>query len=76
VCISPMGPLDGYGNNWGAKGAVIQFVPGASDLDPSFPLHPALISVYETPKQTMPQILEELKGMKKLESNEKYPMAP
>ena len=75
VCISPMGPLDGFGNNAGAKGAIIQFAPGAGELDPSFPLHEELVRVYETPKQTMQQILSELKGFKKLESSEKYPRA-
>jgi ABC-type branched-subunit amino acid transport system substrate-binding protein len=75
VCISPMGPLDGYGNNTGAKGAIIQFVPGSSDLDPSFGLHEELVRVYETPRMTMLEILDELKGYKKLESNERYPMA-
>ena len=75
VCISPMGPLDGLGNNWGAKGAVIKFVPGSSDLDPSFGLHPELVKVYQTPKMTMNDILDELKGYKKLESNELYPIA-
>lgn len=75
VCISPMGPLDGYGNNIGAKGAIVQFAPGAGDLDPSFPLHEELMKVYETPRMTIPQILEEMKGMKKLESSEKYPAA-
>ncbi len=75
VCISPMGPLDGLGNNWGAKGAIVKFVPGSSELDPSFPLHEELVKVYETPKQTMTQILDEMKGMRKLESNEKYPAA-
>jgi hypothetical protein len=75
VCISPMGPLDGLGNNSGAKGAIIKFVPGSSDLDPSFGLHPELVKVYQTPKMTMTEILDELKGYKKLESNERYPMA-
>jgi ABC-type branched-subunit amino acid transport system substrate-binding protein len=74
VCISPMGPLDGFGNNWGAKAAIIQFVPGAGDLDPSFGLHPELVRVYETPKMTMHDILGELKGYKKLEADEEYPM--
>jgi ABC-type branched-subunit amino acid transport system substrate-binding protein len=75
VCISPMGPLDGLGNNSGAKGAIIKFVPGSSDLDPSFGLHPELVKVYQTPKMTMTEILDELKGYKKLETNEQYPMA-
>jgi hypothetical protein len=70
-----MGPLDGLGNNWGAKGAIVKFVPGSSKLDPSFPLHEELVKVYETPKQTMTQILDEMKGMRKLESNESYPAA-
>jgi hypothetical protein len=69
-----MGPLDGYGNNKGAKGAIVQFLPGSSDLDPSFGLHPKLVKVYETPDKTMLEILDELKGMKKLETNEKYEM--
>jgi len=73
VCISPMGPLDGMGNNIGAKGAIVQFVPGAGELDPSFPLHEELIEAYETPRQTMQQIMAELKGYRKLESAEKYP---
>jgi ABC-type branched-subunit amino acid transport system substrate-binding protein len=73
VCISPMGPLDGSGNNWGAKAAIVQFVPGASDLDPSFGLHPEMVRVYETPKITMHEILGELEGYKKLESDETYP---
>ena len=75
VCISPMGPLDGMGNNIGAKGAIVQFVPGAGELDPSFPLHEELVKVYETPRQTMQEILAELKGYRKLESAEKYPSA-
>ena len=73
VCISPMGPLDGFGNNWGAKAAIIQFVPGAGDLDPSFGLHSVLVRVFQTPKMTMNGILGELKGYKKLESDERYP---
>ncbi len=75
VCISPMGPLDGYGNNKGAKGAIIKFVPGSSDLDPTFGLHPELVRVYETAESTMLEILDELKGFKKLESGEKYERA-
>ncbi|MFQ6078960.1 MAG: ABC transporter substrate-binding protein [Thermodesulfobacteriota bacterium] len=75
VCISAMGPLDGYGNNKGAKGAIIKFVPGSSDLDPSFGLHPELVRVYKTPDMTMLDIIKELKGFKKLEPGEKYPMA-
>jgi len=75
VCISPMGPLDGYGNNKGAKGAIVKFVPGSSDLDPSFSLHTELVRVYQTPEQTMVEIVDALKGYKKLESAEKYPMA-
>ena len=75
VCISPMGPLDGFGNNTGAKAAIIKFVPGSSDLDPSFGLHPEMVKIYQTPKMTMQEILGELKGFKKLESAEKYPAA-
>jgi ABC-type branched-subunit amino acid transport system substrate-binding protein len=75
VCISPMGPLDGQGNNSGAKGAIVKFASGAGALDSSFPLHEELVKVYETPKMTIAQILGEMKSMKKLESNEKYPAA-
>jgi len=75
VCISAMGPLDGYGNNKGAKGAIVKFVPGASDLDPSFSLHPELVRVYKTPEDNMLEIVGELKGYKKLESGEKYEKA-
>jgi ABC-type branched-subunit amino acid transport system substrate-binding protein len=75
VCISSMGPLDGFGNNWGAKGAIVQFAPGSSELDPSFGLHEELVRVYETPKMTMHEILDELKGYTKLEPSEKYPRA-
>ena len=75
VCISPMGPLDGFGNNTGAKAAIIKFVPGSSDLDPSFGLHPEMVKIYQTPSMTMQEILGELKGFKKLESAEKYPAA-
>jgi len=75
VCISSMGPLDGYGGNIGAKGAIVKFVPGASDLDPSFPLHEELVRVYETPKWNMLKIVEALKGYKKLEPREKYERA-
>lgn len=75
VCISAMGPLDGYGNNWGAKGAIVKFAPGASDLDPSFPLHEKLERVYETPKMNMLEIVGALKGYKKLEPGEKYEKA-
>lgn len=75
VCISSMGPLDGYGNNIGAKGAIVKFVPGASDLDPSFPLHPELVRVYKTPGKNMLEIVGELKGYRKLEPKEKYERA-
>lgn len=75
VCISPMGPLDGFGNNWGAKGAIIRFAPGPSELHPIFGLHEELVGVYETPRITMPQILEEMKGMTRLEPGKSYPMA-
>ncbi len=75
VCISPMGPLDGYGGNIGAKGAIVKFAPGSSELDPSFPLHEELVKVYQTPRKTIPEIVKELTGYKKLESSEKYPRA-
>ena len=75
VCISSMGPLDGYGNNIGAKGAIVKFVPGSSDLDPSFALNPELVRVYKTPEKNMLEIIGELKGYRKLESREKYERA-
>jgi hypothetical protein len=67
-----MGPLDGWGNNAGAKGAVVKFVPGVSDLDPSFPLHPELIKVYNTPDTPLPEIVKEMTGYKKLETGVVY----
>jgi ABC-type branched-subunit amino acid transport system substrate-binding protein len=75
VCISPMGPLDGSGNNIGAKGAIVNFAKGAGPFDSSFGLHEELMKVYETPRMTMQQILAEMKGMSKLEPGEEYPMA-
>ena len=75
VCISPMGPLGPYGSNMGAKGAIVQFLPGSCELDPSFGLHPVLVRTYETPDKTMVEILEEMKGMERLLSGKKYGMA-
>lgn len=73
VCISPMGPLGPYGSNTGAKGAVVKFVPGSSELDPSFELHPELVKIYEIPDKNVLEILEEIKDMKKLEKDGSYP---
>jgi len=73
VCISPMGPLSPYGSNRGAKGSIVKFAPGSSDLDPSFELHEELIKVYEVPDKDIPEILEEMKDMVKLESDGSYP---
>jgi len=74
VCISPMGPLGPYGSNMGAKGAIVQFLPGSCELDPSFGLHPVLVRTYETPDKTMVEILDEMKGMERLLSGKKYGM--
>lgn len=75
VCISPQGPMGPDGENLGAKGAVIQFLPGASDLDPSFGLHPVLVRTYSAPELTSREVLELLKGYAKLEPGEEYPAA-
>jgi ABC-type branched-subunit amino acid transport system substrate-binding protein len=75
VCISSMGPLGPYGSNWGATGAIVQFQPGSSELDPSFGLHPVLITTAQTPKKNMEEILEEMGGIERLLSEEEYPMA-
>lgn len=73
VCISPMGPTDQYGSNWLAKGSIVKFVPGASEFDPSFPLHEELIEVYENPKMSMKEIYDVLIDMEKLDPNKSYP---
>jgi len=73
VCISPMGPLDSYGSNWGATGTIIQFQPGAGKVDPSFSLHEVLITKVQSPKKDAKQILEEIKGIQKLEKGQVYP---
>ncbi len=73
VCISPMGPMGPYGSNRGAQGSIVKFVPGSSELDPSFDLHPELIGIYEVPDKNVVEILEEMKDMKKLETGESYP---
>ena len=75
VCISPMGPLDDFGSNAGATGAIVQFQPGAGDLDPSFPLHEVLITTAQTPKKSADEVLQGMKGMTKLTSGESYPAA-
>ncbi len=75
VCISPMGPLGPDGENLGAKGAVVQFLPGASDLDPSFGLHPVLVRVYQTPDLTSQEVVDLLQGFEKLEPDQEYPAA-
>ncbi len=72
VCISPIGPMGPYGSNLGAKGAVIKFVPGASELDPAFDLHPELIKIYDTPKMNVQEILHELKDEEILMSDKEY----
>jgi ABC-type branched-subunit amino acid transport system substrate-binding protein len=72
VCISPIGPMGPYGSNLGALGAIIQFAPGAGELDPGFPLHEELIKIYETPKQDVAELLEEVKDMERLITGKKY----
>ena len=72
VCISPMGPLDAYGSNYGSTGAIIQFQQG-SGLDPSFPLHEVLIKKVVTPKKDAQQVLDIMKGITKLEQGQTYP---
>lgn len=75
VCISSMGPLGPYGSNLGASAAIIQFVPGAGELEPNFNLHPELIKIYETPKRTVAELLDEVKDMERLIHGKKYEMA-
>jgi len=75
VCISPMGPMGPDGENLGAKGAIVQFVPGASDLDPTFPLHPVLVRTFLTPELTSREVLDIVAGYEKLEPGVKYPAA-
>lgn len=74
VCISPMGPMDPYGGNTGAVGGVLRFESGSCDLDPSFGLHPVLISTYETPDLNGLEVLQIVEDMTKLEPGESYPM--
>jgi len=74
VCISPMGPLGPYGGNLGAKGGVLKFEPGSSDLDPSFGLSPVLVKTYDPPDFNGLAVLEIVKGITKLEPGESYPM--
>jgi len=74
VCISPMGPMGPDGENLGAEAAVVQFLPGAaSDLDPSFGLHPVLVRTYPTPDLTSRAVLDVIKDYPKLEPGEDYP---
>jgi len=72
VCISPTGPMGPYGSNMGAKGSIIKFVSGSSELDPSFDLHPELVKVVEVPKDNIKELLEKMKDMTKLETGEEY----
>lgn len=62
-------------NCCGAKGRIIQFVKGSSDLDPSFNLHPIKDRVFSVPKLDLIQLLNEVRGMEKLERGVKYPAA-
>lgn len=73
VCISSMGPLGPDGENLGAKGAVVQFLAGASDLDPSFGLHPVLVRTYLTPELTSRAVLDAITGYDRLRPESEYP---
>lgn len=73
ICISPMGPMGPYGSNMGAKGAIIQFATGSSDLDPTFDLHPELRETYVTPEMTIPEILDEMQEIERLKPEKSYP---
>lgn len=75
VNVGHMGPTCPYGTNQGAKGAIIRFVKGSSELDPSFNLHEELVTAFDVPKMDLKQLLDKVKGMKKLERGEKYPAA-
>lgn len=74
VCISPMGPMDPYGGNSGARGGVIKFESGSTDLDPSFGLHEVLVRTYDTPELNGLEVLQIVEGMTKLEPGQSYPM--
>lgn len=73
VCISPMGPMGPKGENLGAKGAVVQFLPGASNLDPTFDLHPVLVKTYDTPPLTSEEVLDKMEGIERLKEGGHYP---
>lgn len=75
VNVGPMGPLDEWGGNVSAKGSVIRFVKGASELDPNFGLHEELIKVYDLPKWNSKELLEKMSKMPKLERGQKYEAA-
>jgi ABC-type branched-subunit amino acid transport system substrate-binding protein len=75
VNVGHMGPTCPYGTNQGAKGGIIQFVKGSSELDPSFNLHPIKDRVFDVPKMDLKQLLDTVKGMEKLERGVKYPAA-
>ena len=76
ACISPMGPMGPDGENLGAKGAVVQFLAGASDLDRSFGLHPVLVRTFLTPDLTSRQVLDLILGYDRLRPELKYPGSP
>ena len=73
VNISPMGPMGPDGENLGAKGAIVQFLKGASAEDPSFPLHTALVRTFATPDLTSRQVLDLVTGYEKLQPGADYP---
>jgi hypothetical protein len=70
-----MGPTCPYGTNQGAKGAIIQFVKGSTELDTSFNLHEELVTAFDVPKMDLKQLLDKVRGMEKLERGVKYPAA-
>lgn len=57
----------------GARGAIIRFVKGSSDLDPSFNLHPILVDLFNVPKLDLIQLLNKVRGMEKLEKGREVP---
>lgn len=73
VCISPMGPMGPDGENLSADVGVVQFVPGASSLDPSFGLHPVLVRHFKAPDWTTREILDMITGYDRLRPELEYP---
>ena len=62
-----------YGTNQGARGTIIRFVKGSSDLDSS--LNPILIDLFSVAKMDLKQLLDKAKCMEKLDKGEECPAA-